>query len=118
MKKSDLRSGDIVELRNGEKYIVLLNSYINGIQTMDVILNLHDMLDSPLSEYCDNLEHRYNSNYDITKVCHEKNISKNFGYHVKNSRPEHWTWERDEKKEMTISEIEKELGYEIKVVKE
>ena len=57
--------------------------------------------------------------YDIMKVyAQNKGQYINGGVFTKKISDFDLMWERDDKKEMTISEIEKELGYSIKIIKE
>ena len=97
-KKSDLIDGDIVTQRNGEqkRYYTERNGFVG--------LDSRSYLD--YENYTENLLDKDGDEiYDIMKV----------------ERPAKYetVFIRDtEVKEMTIAEIEKELGYPIKVVKE
>ena len=105
MKKSDLKNGDIVELRDGGKYILI----------EDILIGIGGGWLS-LQSYNENMrEDKYiMPEYDITKVFQGEI------YEIGEAITEKpiWTWIRDEKKEMTIAEIEKELGYEVEIIKE
>lgn len=96
----DLITGDIVTLENGDRL------YFDG-------LNFEDLSD----EHDNSLYDKYDLNHDLTskdRSCSESNI-------VKVERPMKYTtvFERVKvAREMTISEISKALGYEVKVVKE
>lgn len=115
MNKSELRSGDIVKTKEGTKYIVLLKT-----RDGDFLINLCDGCFIDLSRYNKDLTHVNFSRLDIVKVCAFKYAGDNLRQHGLTSLTAgfKWTWERDDKKEMTIQEIEKELGYSIKIVKE
>lgn len=59
-----------------------------------------------------------NNRYVFTIQCGEKAILDNPQHHIGMLTSDKYTYEPVYKKEMTISEIEKELGYSIKIVKE
>ena len=97
-KKSDLLDGDIVTQRNEDKkiYFIERNGFIglDGNSYLDYDNYTENLLDKDGDEI-----------YDIMKV--ERAIEYKTVFN------------RDtEVKEMTIAEIEKELGYPIKVIKE
>ena len=97
-KKSDLIDGDIVTQRNGEqkRYCTDRNEFVglNGISYLDYDNYTENLLDKDGDEI-----------YDIMKV---ERPAKYEAVFIRDT----------EVKEMTISEIEKELGYPIKVIKE
>lgn len=120
-KKSDLKSGDIVELRNGDRYILIKNARHNQYDTpTDVFMSINKFGSMPLSWYSDSL---LNSNgdksYDIMKISDSFYIPNIFRTHPSGTLvvPD-WAWEREETKEMTLEEVCKELGRDIKIVKE
>lgn len=107
MTKSDLRSGMIVKTREGERYITIVKEdgeihFINLDGT--TCLGSCDLLD----DMTDNID----SDYDIIKIYKMDTTLRN----CKTTKD--LIWERQEQKEMTIAEIEKELGYSIKIIKE
>lgn len=109
-KKSDLKSGDIVELRNGDRYILIKNARHNQYDTpTDIFMSINKSGSMPLSWYSDSL---LNSNgdksYDIMKILDMSEFHR---------KPK-WTWEREKTEEMTLEEVCKELGKDIKIVKE
>lgn len=59
-----------------------------------------------------------NDKYQFTVKCGEKGILSNPKLHVGMLTSDKYTYEPIRVKEMTISEIEKELGYSIKIIKE
>ena len=59
-----------------------------------------------------------NDRYQFTIQCGEKSILDNPKHHIGMLTSDKYTYEPICKKEMTISEIEKELGYPIKIVEE
>lgn len=103
--KADLKDGMVVEYRNGKRRMVL-----GDIFTKDGFVNI--------SEYDDNLIHNdifgWNPDLDIVKVY--KSSARVLPEWFKDCYLT-LVWERgEEHKEMTVAEIEKELGYKIKVV--
>ena len=97
--KNDLQTGDVVTLHNGDK--LYLNDCMNFTDIAEANFNWLEDTD----DLTDNLLYKNDDkDYDIIKV----------------ERPTYTTvFERDEEvKEMTIAEISKALGYEVKIVKE
>lgn len=124
MKKSDLKNGAIVETREGSKYILLLDAIGFGkVKSMFIELETGNYLD--FDDYENDLTYhneRY-SEFDIMKVCQNDYVGDNIKLHIlKRSQicgAKHWTWERQEKVVMTISEIEEKLGIKgLKIKKE
>ena len=120
-KKSDLKLGDIVELRNGDRYILIKNARHNQYDTpTDIFMSINKFGSMPLSWYSDSL---LNSNgdksYDIMKISDSFYIPNIFRTHPSGTLvvPD-WAWEREETEEMTLEEVCKELGKDIKIVKE
>ena len=116
MKKSDLRSGMIVEYRNGLKRIVLLNSKQGDVLVGATGLNentnnffAYGKMD--LSKYDEELRYKGNDiDFDIVSVYEssEINVSK-----IANK-----ILDRKEEKEITMAEIEEKFGCKVKIVKE
>jgi hypothetical protein len=121
MKKSELKQGALVQMRNGNVYILIGKKFVN----------LKDGGYMPLERYNEDLltcnsiiEPIYdvvsNSKYDVMKVFNSS--FEHLGYHAYiNGYSFEWTWERKEEepsKELTVGEIEKLLGYKVKIVKE
>ena len=100
--KDDLQNGDVVTLRNGDKLVYVRDRDFEDLTTdyANELTGIYELTDNLEYEYCD----VRNKDYDIIKV----------------ERPTYTTvFERDEEvKEMTIAEISKALGYEVKIVKE
>jgi hypothetical protein len=106
--KADLKPGMVVEYRNGSKAV-----FIN-----DIFMEKHGWM--PISDYYDDLinvrDLSCSSHYDICRVYNSK------AFAVDNLlKPEclELIWERKEDepvKEMTVAEIEKKLGYKVKIV--
>lgn len=100
--KEELEEGDIVTLRNGDRLVYLGNEEFAdlGDENSNYVSDVGDLKDDLSYDGWDN-----EPDYDVVKV----------------ERPATYytAFEREDKaREMTIKEISKELGYEVKVVKE
>jgi hypothetical protein len=107
--KADLKDGMVIEYKNGDRRIVLNKCFMNpnGYGSLD-----YSDFNDDLTLACVTLQ----KGYDIVKVyssistdihgyCYDSNITL--------------IWERKEEpdyKEMTVAEIEKRLGYKVKIV--
>lgn len=98
--KNDLKNGDIVTLKNGDKLIYANNCFHDMSDTYDNCLYCISDLNDDMMHYSSN-----NRESDIIKV------SRPIEYVDVFSRPK-------EPKKMTVSEICKELGYDVEIVKE
>ena len=105
--KPDLKNGDIVTYRNGEKGVVFLE--------FDAIMG--DKLENyiPLEHVTYNLNDEWNEDWDIVKVQRARDI-----HQFVKSRWDNIpiVWEREETVEMTLAEVCKALGKNVKIVKE
>ena len=109
MKKSELKVGYVVKFRNDEIGMIM--------QTIEGLMIVQE------NENYNRLNH---INEDLTNNCNEiYDIMEVYGFNFYNfkalrvsTEDRKLLWKREDKKEMTISEIEKQLGYPIKVVKE
>lgn len=110
MKKSDLLPGMIVTLRNGINYIVLKNYECNFY-----FANAYNYI--PFKQYNENL--CYNYDLDVVKVYRFTCAGSGLYWLLQpNEGTTHkLLWKREETKEMTVAEISKALGYEVKVVR-
>lgn len=112
MKKSDLRTGMRVTKKNGAKYIVAINSQHNYSRERDLIVNSKISSWDSLDIFNDDLTSDYPDN-TIVKVEIPKHPFDMFNINYS----EYITiWERPEPKPMTLTEIEKALGYPVKIV--
>lgn len=117
MKKSDLKSGAIVELRNGDKYMLLLNT--KNSYCKNCLISLDDGGYLNFDDYNDDLKICYDSEYDIVKICQHEYVGDNIRCHILKQNENDWTWIRVEETVMTISEIEEKLGISnLKIKKE
>lgn len=102
MKKTELRNGDIVTYRNGDKRIVDINRertvYIEDFSNMSMYLSSYN---NDLVRFDD-----VDNAYDIVKVYRPLTEET---FRTEKAKPV---------KEMTLKEVCKELGYEVKIVKE
>ena len=115
---------DFVQLRNGNIYFVAYNSndetYTKGLFSPSVLGCQHY-----LCRYRYDLKHLYDKDQDIVGILRCANCYKLLEYvfekkyeKLKDYINQNIGWKKinNNKKEMTIEEIEKELGYEIKIV--
>nr|DAZ26669.1 MAG TPA: hypothetical protein [Caudoviricetes sp.] len=118
MKKSDLENGAIVELRNGDKFILLFNCCTFGNKE-DIFISLDDGRYLYFSNYNENLNDCSDKKFDIMKVCQHNYVGNNIRSHVLKQGEDDWTWVREEETVMAISEIEEKLGISnLKIKKE
>lgn len=117
MKKSDLKSGAIVEIRRGNKYMLLLDTKNRYCKNCLISLGNGGYLN--FDEYNDDLKDRDDSEYDIVKICQYDYVGDNICSHILKQAENDWTWNREEETVMTISEIEEKLGISnLKIKKE
>lgn len=109
MKKSDLKVGYVVKLRNGNLCMILPNSYD------ELCLSGPDDW-KPVSEFWDDLTNRLNSAKDIIEVYGRSH--SNHHAHVVSECSRDLLWQRSEAKKMTVKEICDALGYEVEIVKD
>ena len=101
IKFNEIKSGDIITLRNGDRLYVDKDFDLVDLGDCNTgVFNLHTCFDNNFKSI------HHNKNEDIIKV---ERVSK---FNV--------VYEEIEKriKEMTLKEVCKELGYEIKIIKE
>lgn len=104
--KQLLKNGDMVITRNGEKYI-FMKDYLGR----DVFKD-KDGKFCYLASYDENLR---STICDFTVIEIKQPKRQRTGWF--NEAEYETKWKREEVKEMTVAEIEKELGYKVKVVK-
>lgn len=98
INKDDIKEGDIITLRNGDRLLIDADKYVSDLS--DENNNSVYSLDC----YENDMTYRAgNSNYDIVKV--ERPVEYSIVY------------DKEAVREMTVEEISKALGYEVKVVK-
>lgn len=98
MKKEDLKDGDIVTLKNGDRLVLFSGEFTDLEREGHWIDDLDDYEDDLRT--CD----RFYNEYDIVKV----------------ERPVEYetVFTRDDAVELTVDEISEKLGYKVKVVGE
>ena len=92
-----------------ENELILANK-LNGIELLEEIKKGH-------IKNC-NINVYKNKQFKFTLQCGEKTLLYNPDHHIGMLLSDKYIYEPEEVKEMTIAEIEKELGYPIKVIKE
>lgn len=111
IKKSDLKPGDIVELRNKRRCVYIENYKTSLGNVRKVLLDIKDGFVLNILDYDNDLLYAALSHdsFDVMKILDMSEVYKN---------PK-WSMEREERKaeEMTLEEVCKELGREIKIVK-
>lgn len=119
--KQDLKTGMIIELRNGKKAMILLGTKNGDIFGGEIYGSL-DNFDYNLKNNTpyNDLSKKYVEQIDIIKVYQPILNYLSNGIFGKNTDNYDLIWERREEphpREMTVKEIEKELGYSVKIVK-
>lgn len=119
MKKSDLKTGMRIVARNGDEFIVLKNVTTPRNEIEDMYVSIKGGWMGSCSYNEDLIAKSNSKEWDIMKV-YAQNKGEYLDGQVLKEKTSNFDlmWERDNKKEMTISEIEKELGYSIKIIKE
>ena len=108
MKKQSLCNGDIVYLRDMNKYLVLKDAKLYD-ETEDLLINLTRGTFLRLQEIREE---------DIAKLCSCEYVGDNIREHII-EKENFWTWEEEKDfTEMTIAELGEKLGYKIKIVNE
>lgn len=105
MKKSDLRSGMVVKTKEGMKYLL--------IEAREELILVGKEEWTTLRHYRDDLLHDIYNDLDIVEI-----YATNHGTFNDMIEFGRLIWKRENKKKMTVSQIEKELGYEIEIVRE
>lgn len=109
MELKDLQTGMVVETRLGKKYLIInLDGKLCGIGT-----NCYMTLDGR-HPHESNMTWPYDSDLDIVKVFKPALGSFNFMLSDERNR----IWDREEVRKMTVSEICKELGYKVEIVRD
>ena len=106
MKKKDIKSGMVVKLRMGIWCLVINH------EDKVIFVSKHGS-QLFLERYNFNLIHFTNEMWDIVSVAK----TEPHNLIALNESEFNIIWEREERIEMTIEEIEKELGFNIKIVK-
>lgn len=117
MKKSDLKTGMIVTLRNWNEYVVFIDAQnTNMYDSGSVIVNASKFLWQRLKDFNEDMTNIREKKWDIMKV---ELASHPYCYMNLNNGRENrkLLWEREEVKEMTMEELEKHFGCKVKIIK-
>jgi len=117
MKKSDLRSGYVVKLRNGDTPIVML--YVETESKAYTEMNVFSYMEGEhidFDSYNDDLTIQYgrNSQFDIMEIYKPKAVNFIFKSDLSKFTK---IWSRDKVKEFTIEECAKALGVPVEEFK-
>lgn len=115
LKKEDLKPGHVVKLRNGGKALVMPTKSLTVLVFLDYKNNVRAWTD--LNNFDTKFLHKRSKDFDIVEI---------YGYSefatpsiTTDTSFRELLWKREEdKREMTIEQIEKALGYGIKIIKE
>lgn len=119
MKKSDLKTGMRVKTRSGEIFLVIKDIDSQNYGHQDVAF-VHDLGFMPGDSYDCELKCYKNKNFDIVEVFRLVDTSNREFLTGNILRLDHRysIWRRQEPMKMTVSEIEKELGYPVEIIAE
>ena len=117
MTKSELKTGMIVNLRNGDECMVFLHSTSQTIGERDVLVGINrDFTWYKLEYFKEDLTHMDDKKYDIMKVF----LAEHPYCFCEPNKPNYTTrklvWERKEKKKYTYAQLREILGEEFEVV--
>lgn len=101
--KKDLKDSMVVETRDGKYYLVCGDLFIRDIGFLDINTYNNDLT---TKLYEKDIIAIYDKIYSLNSLNDIECLNKKL------------LWKREEVKKMTLAEIEKELGYPIKIVKE
>ena len=121
MRKSDLKSGMILECENKYLFLVVLDHYIGehlllGVDDDNSDCNLYFNGEwMCLNDYNDDLD---DDDFSITNVYipQSHTVNKLYAYQKIPIKTNDDTTQDEEVQEVTIKEIEEQLGYKIKIV--
>jgi hypothetical protein len=115
----DLKTGYIVETRNGHKLMVFAESYENKKQMIEAD-NGHRRWD--FSDYRDDLTPHSDDNWDIMKVFKAKTLVQAFRHFDSNSEgykeDMELVWERESEKEVKLNKVISDLEQQLTNAKE
>lgn len=122
MKKSDINHCMVFKMRGGDICVLLLRNKNEQIfYAMPNLRHGYYSGQSNLCEYTDDLKITYLENdmreFDIVSIKEFTSQNEAINCVLSDKPIIKWDWIRGEsKKEMTVDEIEKELGYKVKIV--
>lgn len=115
MTINDLKTFDVVEFKNGDVSIVVRDRADKEDYFVDIVSCCGTTRWDELSHYEENLKHYRDNQLDVVRVrrsCNATHIPTKDNY-----KRMPVIWEGNEAKEMTVAEISKALGYDVKIVK-
>lgn len=120
MCKDDLRSGMIVTCRNGNQYLVMINTCESisasrrvGVNRVGTGCITFDTLD-----YNNDLTDLINHDWDVMSVDRFSYLSEIVKWFKFETEPTINIWKRSEKKKYTYDQLKEILGEEFEIVKE
>lgn len=117
MTLSDLKTGMIITLRNGVEYIVFSDTVDTSVSCDSEMIFTNGDVWCSANKYSENMKNKYSKNLDIIKV---ESPEFTLGFinlnHFRETRKT--LWERQEIKEMTVTDVEKLVGCRVKIVGE
>lgn len=113
MELKDLKTGMVVELRDGNRYVVIANSAATLGMNTEKDDSTYFYLAHSYNSYNEDFTHKKHRRLDIVKISQIQ--MSDFVRIVNVSIP---ILERAKPKKMTVSEICKELGYDVEIVRD
>ena len=108
--KDDLKAGMFVELKNGYKGVLIPCYKQHNLDSTPLFVVYHN------DRLCD--AELYSNIFDDWGIIRVYDLSRANGGDFFSNEYRNLLWEYEERvKEMTVAEIEKELGYKVKIVK-
>ena len=115
--KDSLKTGMLVETKNGTIWVVLKDSIYGDILLRLTSSEIFELQAVRLEEITEDLQHKFNDIYTIVKA-----VKPLFPSYVLDPKKGIYNsiilYHREEPKKLTVSQIEEILGYKIKVVAE
>jgi hypothetical protein len=112
MTKADLKTGMRVTTRSGNHYMVLRDFIHSYGKTTNAIVSIDSCSWSKLDDFTDDLKgcSKYSDimKIEIPEHCYAIVGKKDYGFTT--------IWERNEVKEVTMADIEKQFGCKVKIV--
>ena len=118
MTKENLQTGHIIERKDGVRGIVMLNCISTNPDwpdTIDIIV-CHNGTNKQLADYNSDLSHPYNPDASIVKVYAPFNPVHVLSFSNPNANHK-LLWKATKVEELTLEQVCKELGREIKIIK-
>lgn len=117
MTKADLRTGMLIVLRNGNKYVVQKNIRC-GYSTVDIIVSTESKNWNTLSNYNDDLTHKGNKALDIIKVLDPQEIWDVIHQHKTDYSCKYTVMWEENKERDKLNKVIKQLETDLQKAKE